>query len=93
MAALTDFDTLCTGDPALDVGNFLAHLRLSDLQSGGDTRTLAVAFLDAYGAAVTGDFAIRTEAYQRAALLRLACLYSLSTRWAHLARPLLGGVA
>ncbi|NNG03004.1 MAG: phosphotransferase [Inquilinus sp.] len=91
-AVLTDFDTLCTGDPALDVGNFLAHLRLTDLQSGGDLDAQTAAFLGAYGAAATGDLAVRIVAYERAALLRLACLYSLSTRWAQLARPLLRGL-
>jgi len=72
---LLDFDTLCTADPALDVGNLLAHLCLRTLQ--GHARPVlaarcANALLDASGA-LDGP-ALR--AYTGAALLRLAAVYT-----------------
>ncbi len=89
---LIDFDTLCLGDPALDVGNFLAHQRLAELQGRGRARPVAKAFLAAYGAAQSPDFSDRVESYARATLLRLACLYSLRSRWTHVVKPLLDTV-
>ena len=89
MTTLIDFDTLCAGDPALDIGNFLAHLRLTTLQSGWDTGACATAFLRGYGTSPDRDLAYRSSVYERSARLRLACLYALSTRWGALAGPLL----
>ena len=37
---LIDFDLYCRGDPALDVGNFLAHLTEMALRGAGDVATL-----------------------------------------------------
>ena len=37
---LLDFDLYCQGDPALDVGNFLGHLREMSLRHLGDSRAL-----------------------------------------------------
>ena len=89
---LIDFDTLCRGDPALDVGNFLAHLRLAALQTVSDSISSEEAFLAGYGLADSLDFRRRMDSYLGSTLLRLACLYSFSTRWRHLAEPLLRGV-
>ena len=89
---LIDFDTLCLGNPALDLGNFLAHLRLAELQGTVDSKPLKEAFLAGYGAGVSAELDRRIEAYTKSTLLRLACLYSFSTRWRHLAAPLLEGV-
>ncbi len=89
---LIDFDTLCLSDPAIDVGNFLAHLRLAGLQRLGNVERLEGAFLVAYGPAPSQDFSNRVEAYTKSSLLRLACLYSLWPEWSHLAVPLLGGL-
>jgi hypothetical protein len=38
---LIDFDLYCTGDPALDVGNFLGHMTEESLRTRGDARALA----------------------------------------------------
>jgi len=37
---LLDFDLYCRGDPALDVGNFLGHLREMGVRHPGDSRAL-----------------------------------------------------
>jgi len=83
--ALIDFDTLCMADPALDTGNFLAHLRFAGLQTGRDSLPDETAFADGYGPAMPEN----TDAYRRATLLRLACLYAFSSRWRHLSPILL----
>lgn len=87
--ALIDFDTLCLSDPAIDVGNFLAHLRLAGLQRLRSVEPLEATFLEAYHPRLSRDFRARVEAYTKSSVLRLACLYSLSPRWRHLAKPLL----
>jgi hypothetical protein len=51
---VVDLDTLCLGDPALDLGRFLAHLQLLSAKVGGDDAAglvddLAHDFLRAYG--------------------------------------------
>ena len=38
---LIDFDLYCEGDPALDIGNFLGHIREQSLRSLGDPEALA----------------------------------------------------
>jgi aminoglycoside phosphotransferase (APT) family kinase protein len=35
--AIVDLDTLCWGEPALDLGRYLAHLRLLTVKAGGST--------------------------------------------------------
>jgi Ser/Thr protein kinase RdoA (MazF antagonist) len=87
-AAVIDFDTLCRSDPAIDLGNFLAHLRLAGLKGMGNVRPLKERFLAAYGAA-SPDLLVHAHAYTRSSLLRLACLHSLWPQWSHLAGPLL----
>jgi hypothetical protein len=87
-----DFDTLCRADPALDVGNFLAHQKLAELQGRGDARRLEAAFLDGYRLLAPPGVFDRVEAYTNSALLRLACLYALWPRWSHLADPILGEI-
>ena len=69
--SLLDFDTLALGEPALDLGNLLAHLALAGEPCQGG---LAAAFLAGYGG---GDrlAAPRLEVWTMAALLRLACLH------------------
>lgn len=86
---LIDFDTLCLSDPAIDLGNFLAHLRLAGLQRLGNVKRLEEAFLAAYRPWPSGDLPVRVEAYTKSSLLRLACLYSLWPQWNRLAEPLL----
>ncbi len=87
--AILDLDDARTGDPAVDVGNFLAHLALRPLQFPETTAGCALArpaFLEAYlerlpAAAETG-FRERVRFYEAASLLRLAGVYAARQRWA-----------
>ncbi len=87
---LLDLDTAATGDPALDLGNYLAHLRLRHLQDPlqhPDPEGCTQAFLGAYRphAQLLG----RVAWWQAAALLRLAALYSFRPRWWNIANLIL----
>jgi hypothetical protein len=89
-ATLIDFDTHCMADPALDIGNFLAHLELARLQGIMPVDGLEGGFLDGYRrTAGTLPRDARLAAYRAASLLRLACLYAFSTLWQTLAGPLI----
>jgi hypothetical protein len=88
---LLDCDGLMMGDPALDIGNFIAHLHLRTLQNSEHERQLekaAVLFEEAYG---SGKLALgdRTSWWTAATLIRLAGLYGLRPRWRTLAPALL----
>jgi hypothetical protein len=80
--AIVDFDLYCDGDPAVDIGNFLAHLTELAVRTWGDPRALQSctdAFLNEY-LSVAGDhnyFAVRV--YET---LSLARHISLSTEFA-----------
>jgi thiamine kinase-like enzyme len=57
---LVDLDLCCQGDPALDIGNFIAHITEQSLRKTGDPATMdaqASAFREAYlqAAASSGD--------------------------------------
>jgi streptomycin 6-kinase len=74
--ALVDFDTLCLAEPALDVGHFLAYLRLkatgaggSSLASGLPEEFLAVYTKAAATGAGTAALRDRVRAYERLSLL------------------------
>jgi hypothetical protein len=84
-----DFDMLCMGDPALDVGNFLAHLALCEPSRGGPRAVCSAAFLSGYSACSGPSFGERVRAYERSALLRLAALCTLWPSRQHLAPALL----
>lgn len=80
-----DFDTLALGDPALDLGNLIAHAQLRVVQgiwSIGVVERFIPALLDA----VRPDVAIRARlgVWIEATRLRLACLYSFRPRWSRL---------
>lgn len=82
-AVLLDCDTLSLADPALDYGNFLAHLQWRMHQSPGDSDRLQrgiEAFQRHYRIPDTG-FAERAVWWTACALLRLACLYLWRPRW------------
>lgn len=85
---LLDIDTLAVGDPAQDVGNFLAHLVVRSRQEPASAAAIAVGrkvFLAGYGE--VGEARLRF--WEAASLLRLSCVYSLRPRWRALAPPLL----
>ena len=72
--ALVDFDTVCLAEPALDLGNFLAYLRLKATGAGGPdlASRLAEQFLEAYAdAAPTAAATLRerVRGYETLSLL------------------------
>lgn len=77
---LLDFDTLSVGDPALDVGNLLAHVELRREQgrlSADGAQDVRNAFLNAY--APSAAVLQRSRFYETLTLLRLACVYAFRT--------------
>jgi hypothetical protein len=81
---LLDLDTLCHGDPEIDVANFGAHLTLRGLQwhaSPDALAPLAAAFADAYRRQRPDLDRRRVDWYRASTLLRLACLYALRPWW------------
>ncbi len=88
---LLDCDAIAIGDPALDFGNFIAHLRLRGYQVPEQTGQMALssaAFAESYGP-VEPDFERRVEWWTAASLVRLACLYALRPQWRSLPPMLL----
>jgi aminoglycoside phosphotransferase (APT) family kinase protein len=67
---LLDFDRCGSGDPAADLGKFLADLRWWADQGGHPVAPLHEAFLAAYG--VTGPRSARSRAYDSLLQLRMA---------------------
>ena len=89
---LLDLDTLALGDPALDVGNFLAHLTLREDQSPEESRRIAAGrqtFIAGYQFR-DAPFWERVSWWEFAALLRLVCVYVLRPRWQEMALMQLG---
>lgn len=81
-SGLVDFDSACQGEPALDLGQFLAHLRIAGthpgtVQSSVLAAELSERFLHAYVAALphrvdVGRLADRVAVYKVVSLLRRA---------------------
>jgi aminoglycoside phosphotransferase (APT) family kinase protein len=94
-AGVLDLDTMAIGEPALDVANMLVHFDLRAMQAPGPaaaTRAVraAAAFLDAY--APDAEVERRIAAWADATRLRLAAMYVLRPRWAHLAGALAASI-
>jgi hypothetical protein len=90
-STLLDCDNAAAADPALDVGNFIAHLTLREMQHpdcSGNIRSGSEAFMTSYGE-YNESFLTRTIWWIRASRLRLASLYLLRPRWRDLAFKLL----
>ncbi len=90
-SALLDCDNAALAEPALDVGNFLAHLILRKLQHP-DCAANIDSGIDAFVKSYENtdrDFPARTIWWIRAALLRLSALYLLRPRWRYIAPELL----
>lgn len=85
---LLDFDTVCRSDPALDIGNFLAHMDLRALQSLSVETSAGDDFLEAYSD-IDQSMLERIAVFRRCAHLRLACLYAFWPRWRSVCHPLL----
>ncbi|MGR9117315.1 MAG: phosphotransferase family protein [Gammaproteobacteria bacterium] len=86
---LIDFDTACMADPAIDIGNFIAHLQLLDLQGVQLPADAIRCFIDGYDAPRTSNWNQRVSVYQRSTLLRLVCIYLFWPRYKHLPEKLL----
>ncbi len=85
---LLDFDLLCRGDAALDVGNLTAHLRLRALQgidgiTEGVAEELATALLEGLDRSNDAGFLESLRFYQATTFLRLALVYYMRPRWNH----------
>ncbi len=90
--SLIDLDTVTMSDPALDVGNFLAHLHLRALQgrlSIPGSRREASLFESTYRRCSPGVDKTRVAFYQATSLFRLACLYAFRPIWKGVCDPLL----
>lgn len=89
-SALLDLDMACLAEPELDLGNFLAHLHLRELQ--GSLRgagPLSIEFTRHYWATGGAIEPARLEFYEACAHLRLACVYLVRPQWSGLAGRLL----
>lgn len=91
---LLDFDLLCAAEPALDVANLTAHLRLRALQGvRGATPVTAEAagdaLLEGFDRNAESGFFESLRFYQASTFLRLALLYRLRPRWSSLAPSLI----
>lgn len=82
---LLDCDTLTLADPALDYGNFVAHLcwRAQQHPEHAASITEAVAQFKEIYTVHSRDFCGRALWWTKAALLRLACIYTWRPRWHH----------
>lgn len=83
---LLDCDTLAMSDPALDYGNFIAHLHLRAHQHEEHAASIldgAAQFKESYREH-SKAFRSRASWWIRASLLRLACIYIWRPRWHNL---------
>lgn len=79
---LLDVDTACLGERALDLGNLRAHARWRTAQGLWTPAESAVVIDEiARVASVTGIDPARVSAYERATLIRLACVYAFRPPW------------
>jgi aminoglycoside phosphotransferase (APT) family kinase protein len=89
-SALLDLDMACLAEPELDLGNFLAHLHLRELQGSlSGAGPLSIEFTRHYWAIGGAIEPQRLEFYEACAHLRLACVYLVRPQWTGLAGRLL----
>ena len=91
---LLDVDTACLGERALDLGNLRAHARWRTEQ-GLWTPAEAAVVIDeiARVASEAGIDPARVSVYERATLIRLACVYAFRPAWRDRTEALLDAVA
>lgn len=87
--SLLDFDLVCLADVALDAANLLVHMKLRILQAGHDDEETALracsdAFISGLDRQDEPGFVSRLYFYQGSTYYRLALLYAIRPRWAHL---------
>lgn len=88
-AWLIDFDTFAMGDPAQDIGNFIAHLRWAGLFDARMTPHLWEAFLEGYKQSNSVASSRNIDAHFYASLLRIACIHSFNEQHRDVALRLL----
>jgi len=74
-----DLDTWCAADPALDIGNLAAHVRLWELRAGRLATGFERGFLESSTAGGDSGIERRVAVWRRAALLRLAAIYAFTS--------------
>jgi Ser/Thr protein kinase RdoA (MazF antagonist) len=77
-ATLIDFDTACNGEPAQDIGNFLAHLDYAANLSKKSNEADEQAFVEAYQMTHTSVPEVRVRAHRVSTLLRLSCIHAFA---------------
>jgi hypothetical protein len=84
-SGLVDFDTICQAEPALDLGQYMAYVRVAERKAlkaaAPDTSiadALCVRFLDAYVEARTNGDRMREELVRSARLYELVSLFRLA---------------
>lgn len=70
--ALVDFDRACLGDPAVDIGNFIAALHKEAVRGQEYGRELASFFLAEYERCSGRDLVDRVRLFRAASLVRMA---------------------
>ena len=89
-STLLDLDMACLAEPELDIGNFLAHLQLRELQGSlNGAGPLSIEFTRHYWALGGSIEPVRLEFYEACAQLRLACVYLVRPQWTGLTGRLL----
>ena len=88
-AWLIDFDTFAMGDPAQDIGNFIAHLRWAGLFDARIRPVLCEAFLEGYSQSNSAASSRNIDAHLYASLLRIACIHSFNEQRRDMALRLL----
>jgi hypothetical protein len=86
---ILDFDTWCNADPALDIGNFLAHIRLWEMRTCTDAKQFESAFVTTASAGQSAGFCKRVATWKCVALLRLAAIYAFTSEPDSIVRGLL----
>lgn len=89
---LLDYDLCCLGDPALDIGNFHAHLTEHALRHNGQPETLSGvqnAFLESYMVQAGENVRSRVQIYSTLTLVRHIYLSSLFPDRRHLTPALI----
>jgi Ser/Thr protein kinase RdoA (MazF antagonist) len=80
-ATVLDFDTLSNGEPAQDVGNFIAHLEWAAQLQGVSCEAQKDALLGRYLRSFRRVDTERVRVHRNATLLRLACIHVFSTQF------------
>ena len=82
---MLDFDTYRLADPALDIGNLIAHLRMRGLRENRGLTSIEHTFRRSL---LSYAWPENVKGWTRAALLRLGCIHAFTSQGPKLARGL-----